>query len=66
MLKWLRGRNGSANGTHKAQAPALGPVNGLEELAGISSRDAGAMIDLQAITKVYETDAGPFLALKGI
>jgi putative ABC transport system ATP-binding protein len=24
------------------------------------------MIDLQAITKVYETDAGPFLALKGI
>ena len=24
------------------------------------------MIDLRGITKVYETDAGPFLALKGI
>jgi putative ABC transport system ATP-binding protein len=27
---------------------------------------SGAMIDLRGITKAYETDAGPFLALKGI
>jgi putative ABC transport system ATP-binding protein len=39
---------------------------GLEGLAGFSTQAAGAMIDLRAITKVYETDAGPFLALKGI
>jgi putative ABC transport system ATP-binding protein len=26
----------------------------------------GALIDLQGVQKVYETDAGPFLALKGI
>ena len=35
-------------------------------MAGYQPRATEAMIDLRAITKVYETDAGPFLALKGI
>jgi putative ABC transport system ATP-binding protein len=32
----------------------------------IANRVSSAMIDLQGITKVYPTPAGPFLALKGI
>ncbi len=35
-------------------------------VAGYRPQVAEAMIDLRAITKAYETDAGPFLALKGI
>jgi putative ABC transport system ATP-binding protein len=41
-------------------------VLGLAGVAGFWPHAAEAMIDLRAITKVYETDAGPFLALKGI
>jgi putative ABC transport system ATP-binding protein len=32
----------------------------------IANRVSSAMIDLQGITKVYPTPAGPFPALKGI
>jgi len=55
MLNWLRytrqpGPRSGSNG-HGKGGPA--PIT-------------EAMIDLRGITKVYETDAGPFLALKGI
>jgi putative ABC transport system ATP-binding protein len=55
MLNWLRytrqpGPTSGSNG-HGKGGPA--PIT-------------EAMIDLRGITKVYETDAGPFLALKGI
>jgi putative ABC transport system ATP-binding protein len=53
MLSWLR-RNGNGhngNGHGRNEAP---------------SHLSDAMIDLRGIVKEYETDAGPFLALKGI
>jgi putative ABC transport system ATP-binding protein len=53
MLNWLS-RNKPHAGTAGRQ---LGPA---------SANGPQAMIELQGITKVYETNAGPFLALKGI
>jgi putative ABC transport system ATP-binding protein len=57
MFSWRRGKPG-ANGNGKARtpgAPAELPADG-----------SAAMIDLRGISKVYQTDAGPFPALKGI
>ncbi len=43
------------------------PVSSTDtSLARYTSSANGLMIDLQGIKKAYETDAGPFLALKGI
>lgn len=59
MRSWLRGLPPSG-----AKRASNGySIHGVD---GRSLDQSGAMIDLQGITKVYETDAGPFLALKGI
>jgi putative ABC transport system ATP-binding protein len=42
----------------------VGQASGLPDHGAMPGTEA--MIDLRGITKVYETDAGPFLALKGI
>jgi putative ABC transport system ATP-binding protein len=81
MFSWIRykspaGRNGhtptgtlpASNGYGKPHS--LWTVDGqpadlpLRSASGIAV--AEAMIDLRGVTKVYETGAGPFLALKGI
>jgi putative ABC transport system ATP-binding protein len=81
MFSWIQytspaGRNGHAptggrpgsNGYGKP--PILMAVDGQPAdppLGGASGKAvAEAMIDLRGVTKVYETGAGPFLALKGI
>jgi putative ABC transport system ATP-binding protein len=59
MRNWLRGIRSSG-----AEMGSNG-----QSIYGADGRlvdQPGAMIDLRGITKVYETDAGPFLALKGI
>lgn len=59
MRSWLRSirQSGSETGSNGRSMP-----DGDGRLAD----QIWPMIDLQGITKVYETDAGPFLALKGI
>jgi putative ABC transport system ATP-binding protein len=57
MFSWLRHKPG-ANGHGKARTP--------KDLADPSAHLSEAMISLRGITKAYETDAGPFWALKGI
>jgi putative ABC transport system ATP-binding protein len=72
MLSWLfrtgqpsglNGRNGSpaANGHNGHHGR-----NGSNGHHGPAARLTEPLIDLQGITKVYRTDAGPFQALKGI
>ena len=53
--------NGSLVGGNGHKAP-LTRLDG----TGHAAPSSVAMIDLRGITKVYETEAGPFLALKGI
>ena len=61
MLNWLR-RNDQPQPNTNGYKPYLNG-NGRTEAA---STNGTAMIDLRGIKKAYETDAGPFLALKGI
>ena len=55
MFRWRR------NGDSAGIVPAAGGYNG----GGIAAPGA-AMIDLRGVVKVYETAAGPFVALRGV
>jgi putative ABC transport system ATP-binding protein len=74
LVGWVKTPTGRNGKVHHAgsKVPAPLPANGYGELQVLQGLDAPttrlteAMIDLRGITKVYETDAGPFPALKGI
>jgi putative ABC transport system ATP-binding protein len=62
MPRWFgsrpgNGRQGQDRGVNE---------NGRPTMAETPVADTGAMIDLRGVSKAYETDAGPFLALKSI
>jgi putative ABC transport system ATP-binding protein len=70
MFRWSNGTKSlrQANGHRPAldwtgRDPSGIPLEGESDLY---APDTDAMIDLRGISKAYKTDAGPFLALKGI
>ncbi|HUW14282.1 MAG TPA: ABC transporter ATP-binding protein [Anaerolineae bacterium] len=62
MPRWFGSRPGNGR---RGQGHGFGG-NGRPTMAETSVADTGAMIDLRGVSKAYETDAGPFLALDGI
>ncbi len=71
MISWLKGSNGDgwrppANGDGNGRGNGNGNGNGHGAHHDEMLRLTEPMIDLRGITKVYQTDAGPFPALKGI
>ncbi len=69
MPEWLRRLvRGGGQGTerHPGASGANGRTGAAAAVSGSAQALTKAMISLQGITKAYETDAGPFWALKGI
>jgi len=70
MSRWLgRGRNGNKAGNGLSRGNGRTGANGHNGSSSslvVTGAVTEPMIDLQGITKTYHTDAGPFLALKGI
>ena len=69
MLEWVRRRVGGENRS-AVRRPGPSGSNGrsgaVSAVSGHCQEMTEAMISLQGVTKAYETDAGPFWALKGI
>lgn len=69
MPEWLRRLVGSENHSEGSRSEA---IDGIGRSGAVADGDeyvqnmTEAMISLQGVTKAYETDAGPFWALKGI
>ena len=63
MFDWLRRSNGSVYQALSAKQRTSAPPDGR---AGLGVDRGEPMIDLRGISKVYQTDAGPFPALKGV
>jgi ABC-type lipoprotein export system ATPase subunit len=60
-------RNGDSNGNGKSYANGRSHGrSGQPEPVGQPKRAGASLIDLRGIRKVYQTDAGPFVALHGI
>jgi ABC-type lipoprotein export system ATPase subunit len=70
MLDWLSTRDKPRAGANGHSAASRSNGHGRTQLVGDPAGPSGnltePMIDLRSITKVYETAAGPFPALKGI
>jgi putative ABC transport system ATP-binding protein len=69
MPEWLRRRvanKGKAAQWRSEAAGATGRTGAAVPVSGHGQGMTEAMISLQNVTKAYETDAGPFWALKGI
>lgn len=69
MLEWFRWIRGTSSQNGHNGACDTSRRSWAEVSAGSAEQQpdlADAMISLQGITKAYETDAGPFWALKGI
>ena len=69
MLEWLRRLAGRERQSAELRSQVSGASARTGAEAAVSGSTPGmsdAMISLQSVTKAYETDAGPFCALKGI